>query len=255
MFFFLSKTLGYLIRPVVIICGLFVVSWIMRNPKLKRLFKVGGFFMLFFFSNEFLANEVMNAWEIKATPFSKITRTYDFGILLCGAGKTEVGPTDRVYLGSAADRINHTMQLYKMRRIRKIIVSGGSGRLIDIGEREADDLASLLRLMGVPADDILIENESRNTHESAVEVRKMLEGKTRPEDCLLITSGSHMRRSMGCFRKAGWTCQPFSADFQGHTRKFTFDVLVVPKLEAILWWQALLKEWTGYISYWVAGYI
>lgn len=255
MFFFLSKTLGYLVRPLVIVCLMFVAAWISKKKGRKKFFLITGIALLFFFSNEFIANEVMNAWEIKATPFAEVGRSYAYGILLCGAAKSEVGPPDRVYIGSAADRINHTLQLYKLGLIKKVIVSGGSGRLIDIGTREADELASLLRLMGVPAEDILIENASRNTHESAVEVAKMLAIETRPSDCLLITSASHMRRSVACFNKAGWQCQPFSTDFHGHTRKFGFDILIIPKLEAIQWWQTLMKEWTGYISYWMVGYI
>ena len=255
MFFFLSKTLGYFVRPLVIVAILFLAAWFSRKKVLKKRLLLSGMLLLFFFSNEFLANEAMNAWEIKATPFVEMSRTYTYGILLCGAAKAEVGPSDRVYIGSAADRINHTLQLYKMGMIQKIVVSGGSGRLIDIGEREADELASLLRLMGIPAGDILVENASRNTHESAVEVRKLLQRQTRPADCLLITSASHMRRSLACFKKEGWPCKPFSTDFKGHTRKLTFDILVIPNLEAMVWWQTLLKEWTGYASYWFVGYI
>lgn len=255
MFFFLSKTLGYLVRPLVIVVLLFVAGMITRKSKRKKWFFGIAIFLLIFFSNEFIANEVMNAWEIKATRFADLKRTYEFGILLCGAAKTEVGPPDRVYIGSAADRINHTLQLYRLGLIRNIIISGGSGRLISNGEREADDLSSLLQLMGVPAEHILVENQSRNTHESAVEVGKLLQSKTKPSDCLLITSASHMRRSIACFSRAGWYCQPFSTDFHGHTRSFTFDVLFIPKLEAFVWWQTLFKEWTGYLSYWVVGYI
>lgn len=255
MFFFLSKTLGYLVRPLVIVGGLLLAAWISKKKARKRFFLISGVSLLFFFSNEFIANEVMNAWEIKATPFAMMDRTYTYGILLSGAAKKEVGPDDRVYIGSAADRVNHTLQLYKNGYIKKIIISGGSGLLLDIGEKEADDLASLLRLMGVLEEDILIENTSRNTHESAVEVSKMLQSLTRPSDCLLITSAFHMRRSMACFNKVGWPCTAFSVDFHGHQRKFTFDVLVIPKLDAIAWWQILLKECTGYLSYWVVGYI
>lgn len=233
MFFILSKILGYLVRPLVIVCGLFLAAWLSRKKKARKVFLYIGFFLLFFFSNEFIANEVMNAWEIKATPFASMDRTYTYGILLSGAAKSEVGPDDRVYIGTAADRVNHTMQLYKMGKIRKVLISGGSGRLMDIGEREADDLATLLTLMGVPAEDILIENQSRNTHESAVEVAKLLDAQTRPSDCLLITSASHMRRSLATFNRAGWPCTPFSVDFQGHVRRYTFDVLFIPKLEAV----------------------
>lgn len=255
MFFFLSKTLGYLIRPLVVVVLFLVAGLLARKPRRKKWLLATGLVLLFFFSNEFIANEVMNAWEIKAVPFARLGRTYRYGILLCGAAKSEVGPPDRVYIGSAADRINHTLQLYRLGIIKKIVISGGSGRLIDIGVREADDLASLLKLMGVPPDDILIENQSRNTHESAVEVVRLLQPQTRPSDCLLITSASHMRRSLACFTRAGWPCTPFSTDFKGHFRKFSLDVLVIPSLDAFVWWQTLFKEWTGYIAYWVVGYI
>lgn len=255
MFFFLSKTLGYLVRPLVIVFGLFIASWLSRHKGRKKFLLISGFVLLSFFSNEFIANEVMGAWEIKAVPFSDLTRSYTYGILLCGAAQSEVGPSDRVYIRSAADRVNHTLQLYKTGKIQKIIISGGSGRLIDIGTREADELASLLRLMGVPESDLLVENTSRNTHESALEVAALLKTRTRPSDCLLITSASHMRRSLATFTRAGWTCTPFPTDFHAHFRKYSFDVLVIPKLEAVLLWQILLKEWTGYFAYWLVGYI
>src|SRR4051812_9390919 len=114
MFFFLSKTLAYLLKPLVIICLCFILSLILRKPKWKKIFFVAGICLLLFLSNEFIANEAMLAWEIKATPFSALRKNYEYGVLLSGATKSQVGPKDRVYIGSAADRVNHTLQLYKM---------------------------------------------------------------------------------------------------------------------------------------------
>jgi len=255
MFFILSKTLGYLIRPIVVICLMLAASLLLKKPVWKKRLLYGGIILLFFFSNEFIANEAMNAWEFKAIPFSQVSSTYTYGILLCGATKENAGPKDRVYIGSAADRINHTLQLYKLGLIRKIVVSGGSGALFGADNGEAEELASLLRLMGVPAEDILLESTSRNTHESGVNVKKLLEGIASPSDCLLITSASHMRRATASFSKAGWPCDPFPADFHGHFRQYKPDVLLVPKLEALMWWHILFKETTGYAAYWMAGYI
>jgi uncharacterized SAM-binding protein YcdF (DUF218 family) len=255
MFFFLSKTLSYLLKPLVIICLCFVLSWILKKPKWKKGFFITGLALLLLLSNEFLANEAMRAWEIKVTPFSEIKKKYEYGILLSGATRAQTGPKDRVYIGSAADRINHTLQLYKLGYIRKVLVTGGSGRLIDIGEQEADELASLLELMGVAPDDILIEHNSRNTHESSVAVKKILEGVTTPANCVLITSANHMRRSLACFAKAGWPMDSFSTDFLSHYRAYSFDTLFIPKLEALSTWSTLLREVTGYAAYWFAGYI
>ena len=180
---------------------------------------------------------------------------YEYGVLLSGAAKSEVGPKDRVYIGGAADRINHTLQLYKMGYIQKILISGGSGRLIDIGEHEADELSILLQLMGVPKGDVLVENFSRNTHESALEVKRMLEGKVTPSQCILITSANHMPRSLACFSKVGWPITPFSTDFLSHQRRYTFDVFLIPKIEAFSMWHTLIREFTGCAAYWVVGYI
>jgi uncharacterized SAM-binding protein YcdF (DUF218 family) len=255
MFFFLSKTLGYVMRPLVIICASLVASWLIRNPRWKKRFFLLGTIMLLFFSNEFVMNEVMRWWEVKVTPLKEIRHTYEYGVLLCGVAKSEVEPKDRVYVGSGADRINHTLLLYKSGYIRKILISGGSGTLIDNGFREADELSSLLRLMGVMPEDILVENASRNTHESALEAKRILEPITTPQQCILITSANHMRRSAACFANAGWPMDQFSTDFLSHPRRFTFDVLFIPKMDALGSWNVLIKEWTGYTAYWFAGYI
>jgi len=85
-------------------------------------------------------------------------------------------------------------------------------------------------------------------------VKKILTDKTIPDSCLLITSAYHMRRSAACFAKLGWKIDCFSVDFISHSRKFTPDVLFIPRVEAIGNWQTLIKEWVGMISYKLAGY-
>jgi uncharacterized SAM-binding protein YcdF (DUF218 family) len=186
MFFVLSKTLNYLAMPLVIISVLFLVSVFLKNTRWrKRLFwsALGG---MLFFSNDFIANEFMRLWEVPATPFSSITKTYEYGILLTGVTSTDREPTDRVYFNQGADRAVHTVELYKRGIIRKVIITGGSARLITNRRKEAHDLFKALSLMGVKEEDMITEIESRNTHESAVNVKAMLlkeEGKP----LLLIT--------------------------------------------------------------------
>lgn len=214
-----------------------------------------GITLLLFWSNDFIANEAIKLWEIPPTPFAQIQKTYEYGIVLTGVTKAEMEIDDRVYFYRGADRAYHAVQLYKMGLIKKILVSGGSGRLIDIGQREANDLANAMEIMGVTKEDIIVESNSRNTHESAVEVASMLKSKSNPKDCLLITSGFHMRRSIGCFKKEGWPVETFSADILSHKRTFSLDVLLIPKVDSLIIWQHLLKESVGYVSYVVAGYI
>ncbi len=211
--------------------------------------------MLFFFTNEFINNEVVRWWEIPATPIASIQKKYEYGILLTGVTRSEMEPDDRIYLGRGGDRVTQTLQLYRLGIIKKILVSGGNGKLKEVKKQEADVLSDLLVIMGVSPLDILIENKSRNTYESALEVNKLFRNQIKPEECLFITSAFHMRRSQACFAKQGWTIDGFSTDFISHKRKFTPDVLLIPKEEAMGNWQILIKEWTGIVAYKLVGYI
>jgi len=254
MFFILSKTFGYLARPLVVIVLLFLSSLVIRSKVWKRRLFFTALASLLFCSNEFISNEVMRLWELPPTPFSEIRKTYEVGILLTGVTKSNFSPNDRVYFQRSSDRVTHTLQLYTLGHIKKILISGGSGTILE-RNKEADDLSLVLQMMGVPKEDLLIENQSDNTYQSAVAVKKMIENMYSPTECLLITSGYHMRRSRACFKKAGYDVDTFTVDFLSSTRSFTPDALLIPKIESLFVWQALTKEWAGMLAYKMAGYI
>lgn len=255
MFFVLSKTINFLAMPLVLVFLLWITSRFIRNQKWKRRLVIAGLSMLFIISNDFITNEVALLWEPTATPFNQITKKYKLGIILTGVTKDNMEPDDRVYFQRGADRVTHTLQLYRLGMIEKILVSGGSGSLTQRSKQEADEIADALKLMGVPESDILIENQTRNTHESAVAVKAMLQEQYQSTDCLLITSAYHMRRSRACYEKAGWACDTFTCDFLSHKRKFTPDVLLVPRAESITIWTTLMREWAGMVAYKISGYI
>lgn len=255
MFFFLSKTLNYLTTPLTFICAVLVASLFVRNPLWKKRLRIGGVVLLLFFSNEFIANEVMRVWEVNPVAYADM-RKYELGIVLTGAIIPQLKPDDRVYFQRGADRVVHAVQLYKLGLIRRILVSGGSGRLIDIDEREASQFRKVMILMGVPDSAIIVEDHTRNTHESAVEVEKML-GQLgyHAGDCVLITSAFHMRRSLACYRKVGLSPDPFSTDFYAHRTVWYLDSFLFPKVEALVIWHKLAREWVGFAAYWLAGYV
>lgn len=255
MFFILSKILMYAVMPLTIVCGFLITAAFIKKQSLRKKLFVTGLALLLFFTNSFIANEVMRLWEIPITPIKDITKTYSWGIVLTGVTKYDTGPRDRIYFACGADRVTHTLQLYKLGKIKKILISGGSGRLDAPDRKEAFEVAEALMMMGVPANDIVTESKSRNTHESAEAVKKMLTGQAAPSECLLITSAFHLRRSIACYKKVGWNMDTFSVDFRASVRKFYPDVLFVPSNDALGNWNTLIKEWTGMVAYKVAGYI
>ena len=171
MFFILSKTLSYLVMPLSIVTALLLLSRLIKPERWRRRLFWSGMALLLIFSNEFISNELMKSWEVETKPYNTMKR-YKLGIVLTGTVIPQLKPDDRVYLGRGADRIVHTVQLYKLGLIERILVSGGSSRIVDIGEREANRFRELMILMGVPDSVILLENETRNTYESAREVKK-----------------------------------------------------------------------------------
>ena len=255
MFFILSKTLNSLAMPIVIISVLLLISAFTKRAKWKKVTFSMGLFLLLLGTNDFITNEIIGWWEIPVTRIASIPRKYKLGVVLTGVTRYNAGPEDRVYFGRGADRVVHTLQLYKSGIISKILISGGSGRLIGNKIKEADELAQVFHMMGVPLEDMLIENTSRNTYESAVEVEKMIHGQYASSDCLLISSAFHLRRARACFEKAGIPMNTFSVDFLSHIRKFYPDILLVPKADCLLIWQTLTKEWVGMMAYKIAGYI
>lgn len=254
MFFILSKTLNYLVMPLTIISVLLLLAAFLRNPRWKKRAFISALVLLFFLSNDFIVNEVMHAWEIPTVAY-KDMKPHDLGIVLTGSTVPYLKPDDRVYFNRGADRVTHTVQLYKLGLLKKILISGGTGTLSGDDEPEADKFKKAMIMMGVDSADIMIENETRNTYESAMAVKPMLDSMHyRQENCLLITSAFHMRRSLACYRKAGVELEPFTTDFYAHPRRFSPFVLL-PKYEAIGLWQKLIKEWVGLLAYKLAGHV
>jgi len=254
MFFLLSKTVGLLTQPAVLVGLLFIAALFVRPAHWKRLLQVSAVFLFFLFGNDFISNELMRWWELPPQPLPAYTQTYAYGIVLTGITKSQTGPADRVYFSRGADRATHAIQLYKTGIIKNIVISGGIGRLQDVGHREAAALKNFMVMCGVDSTHILLEPDSDNTAESAAAVTRMLAG-TPASSCLLITSAFHQRRALACFKKQGWLPHHFSADPLARERRFTPDVLFVPDLDAWINWQILFKEWAGMAMYRVAGYI
>ncbi len=255
MFFVLSKTLNFLVLPLTMVVAFFILSVFVKQQPWKKRFFWTGFILLLFFSNDYISNTIMRAWEIDAKPFSEVT-PHQLGIVLTGTTQSFMKPDDRVYFKRGADRVTHTIQLYKLGLIKKILISGGSGRLLKDDEPEADKFKRVMMMADIPEIDIILENKTRNTYESAVAVKKVMDSlEYKVGDCLLITSAFHMRRSLACYHKAGLDIEPFSADFYGVPEKIFITALLLPSIEGFIIWEKLLKEWTGFIAYKVAGYI
>src|SRR5688572_10187478 len=84
MFFVISKILDFLLEPLLWIIALLIFSLLSKNLKRKRKSLIAAIVLLLVFSNSFLLDEAMRAWEMPATKISDTPETYDAGIVLSG---------------------------------------------------------------------------------------------------------------------------------------------------------------------------
>jgi len=251
MFFILSKILLYLLIPMIWIVAILLYAIFTKNQKRRKKSIVICMLIIFLFGNSFIVNEAMFLWEKDPVPIATL-RTYDTAIVLAGIADQRRS-TDRVYFGKGADRLLHTVQLYKAGKVRKVLISGGSGELLG-GKSEAVMLKSVFIYCGVSESDIILESTSRNTHESALFTKKIVDSLGMKGNFLLVTSAFHMRRAQGCFTRAGLKTDIFPVDFYS-VRWGAFDPAdMIPTEGAMSGSSLLLHEITGYLVYKVMGY-
>ncbi|EMR03682.1 YdcF family protein [Cesiribacter andamanensis] len=257
MYFVLSKTVGLLVNPLVLLFALLIAGLLVKRARIRGMLLGAFFFLAFVFSNPLLTNEMLLLWETPALRYNQLEGSYDVAVVLSGVTAPNRGPYDRIHLHKGADRIMHAVQLYKLGKVEKLLLSGGAGSLQGDSISEATRMQRVMLLAGVPSEALLIEGQSRNTYENARYSRDALQ-QLYPQGSqrvLLVTSAFHMRRAAACFQKQGLQVTPFSTDFYSMERAYGLEHLLVPDPEAVQAWSRLLKEWGGFISYKVAGYI
>ncbi len=228
-----------------------------KNPKLRKRFTGIGLLLLFIFGNSFLANEAFLLWEVPGIPYTSIKEPYEVGIILTGLTEGRKNPKDRMYSGKGVDRIIHTLELYKLGKIKYILITGATPEGLGMRTDETSEnehLRNFLVMSGVPEDKIIMEITARNTRENALRSAEILNKRFPNQKYLLITSAFHMHRAEGCFKKAGINATAFSTDFHAHERHYSFADLFIPNEGALSKWFVLFHEILGYVIYKIMGY-
>jgi len=253
MFFILSKLLAFLFSPFLWFFICFFTFLLLKNERWKVYFKRLSVFILLFFSISFPINFLVESWEVKGTPFAKVS-TYEYGVVL--SGMAEYNKDLKVLSARRGiDRIWQTISLYKKKKIKKILISGDSGYIIRKGLHEADQLKAVLVEWGIPASDIEVENKSKNTYENAQFTADYWNKYHKGQKFLLITSALHMSRASACFKKQNLNFDVFATDhYSTENSEFTFDRLL-PSVNAFIMWEVYLKEVVGYTVYSLRGYL
>jgi uncharacterized SAM-binding protein YcdF (DUF218 family) len=269
LFFVFSKIVQFCIEPlnwVIVFVALSLLFLSLRKPHLCKRFLFLALADLLLVgwlptSEVFLRALEDSIPKIQLTQMSEA----DFGGIIILGGAIEGGEiaVDRgeISIYSSAERVTKAFELIRKYPDQPFIFTGFSGRLSPVGMSEADAFKQLVTEQGLPNKNAHYENQSRNTYENVVLMKPMIlelgarndkEADAPLKPWLLITSASHMYRSVKIFQKQGITVIPVPVDYQTGNRLHwgSFDLM-----EGAKQWNNLLHETVGLLAYWITGKI
>ncbi len=103
------------------------------------------------------------------------------------------------------ERINHALNLYRSNRVRKIIFTGGQGNPNEPTEAVAARSYALAN--GIPAQDILIEQNSHTTYQNIVYAKQLADANNLKK-VLIVSDPLHMKRAMTMAADVGLDAYP-----------------------------------------------
>ncbi len=164
----------------------------------------------------------VGAWL--ARPFHTLT-LHDvprgrIAVVLLGSGSNtiESWSGDRLSLVDpiGGDRTMEAFRAFRLLNAEWIISSGGEPDSTDPDLPGGIAMRDTLLHLGVPAARIIVEQSSKTTHDEAVIVAGLLRS-LGAERVVLVTSATHMRRSLAVFRSAGVDAIPAIARDSPHS--------------------------------------
>lgn len=137
--------------------------------------------------------------------------------------ESELGKTDVIVflLGGQESDILRTSEILRIYFLKEkqaeIIISGRDP--VAPNAKQGEKVRDFLIERGVAENDIVLENQSRNTFESAKNIKKELA----QDAFFLTTSAYHMPRAMEIFEKIGTSALPAPSDFKAQDNYDVFD--------------------------------
>lgn len=259
MFLFLSKLLPLFLYPLGLACALLMVALIARRrgPRIAAIAIVVALALLLVGGNRWAALRLARSLEWRIIPSVPLPRAEAI-VVLGGGSEPAFAPRPWVNLTEAGTRILYAAKLYREGKAPLLILSGGGW----YGAPEAANMAEILKFVGVPDSAIVQEPGSLNTHQNAVNVRKILAARG-IHRILLVTSAMHMPRAMLVFKHEGIEALAAPADFIATERDIEESygglaailVNLLPDAESLHLTSLALKEYFGLAAYRLAGWL
>ena len=252
MFFLLSKFLNWFVYPLsLLFLGLCVVL-VFYYRRYTRWGLAVVLLLLYGMSSMVTVKPLMR-WLEGPRPTSELRQHYDVAIVLTGMVILRGSRPGHLEFNEHVERILEGISLVKRGIADKLFIVGGSGDAFDRNLSEARVLRTFALEFGLRDEQILVEEVSRNTYESAVKATQIIRAGNYRQ-LVLITSAAHMYRAAATFHRQGLFPQPYPVDFQTTERdNDLFDFL--PSVSALDVMTYVVHELVGLVMYRLQGYI
>ncbi|MGK7943875.1 MAG: YdcF family protein [Microcystaceae cyanobacterium] len=260
MFLFLSKLLPLFLYPLGLASLLMLVTLILwwKHSRWTPYPIAISLIVLLLASNVWVSHGLIYSLERQIPSLTNVPNA-DAIVILGGATRSPVIPRQMVEVNEHGDRLLYATKLYKEGKAPLIIAAGG--RIGWSGQKgsEAQDMAELLQLMGVPKTAIIEEPESLNTYQNAININSILQQEN-IKQIILITSAFHLPRSLLIFKKLGINPIPAPTDFfvtlNNAPSSLEGIILgILPDAHRLSVTTLALKEYIGIIIYRLRGWL
>lgn len=252
--FILKKIIGVLLMPgtiVLVLLGyaLFKLTVSRGSPKRAWAFLTLGVLGFYFFTTTPLPDFLIRHLENQYQP---ITNNQDLAeiryIVVLSSGvrfNFQVPPTSQLDEASAL-RVAEGIRLYHLLSGRPLLIMSGGGGWLHPKVKLGEQMVAWARSQGVPAEKLIAETHSGDTHANAVGVKLLV----KDAPFLLVTSAAHMPRSMRIFHLLGMRPIPAPADFRGVEHYCVYHY--IPSGAALSTMEAAIHEYLGlaYLALW-----
>jgi uncharacterized SAM-binding protein YcdF (DUF218 family) len=252
--FVLAKFLNLLTQPLTWVAALLVTSLLLhRKPVLGRKLVAFALALLLLIGWQPMPQWLIRQLEMQ---YAEIPLNANFqpytGVIILG-GFTEEGYIAQAHaqpvFNEAAERVIAPLAMLRHNPHLHIVFTGGEGSLLGSGPSEAERVRPFIDSMGINNNQVTYEALSRTTFENAV-LSAQLPGIDITQRWLLVTTASHMPRSIATFNKAGWNVTAYPVDFRtGNATPWTEYSL----RDGARNWQLLLHECLGWLAYRLTG--
>lgn len=255
MTFLIKKLISNLLLPLP--CGLFwiVIGILILLAKRSRRFGIisisMGFLIITLFALNPISTSLLHALQSQYAPLTLPPNDVDKIVVLGGGVSGGKDYPPNLMLGSASlSRLIEGIRLLKLIEANHpdatLILSGGR---VFQSPTIAGKMRNTALMLGISEKNTLLEDGSRDTHEEAIYLQKMVGNKP----FILVTSAFHMPRAMALFQNLGM--HPIAAPTQFLGQHYNPLFWYIPNANSLIYSDIAIHEYLGMAWAGLLGYI